>query len=194
MMDKQHPPATKSVVVSLRRPTFVNGLKHREQQTRAVRRPADPDILKFERAFIKRMNDHGIPFFSHCIVRTPEQQMQLWREGKSQIQKNGAHVKGMATDLIHSTRAWNLSKEEWEFVHKIGLDAARRAKVPIRWGADWDRDGIPTYYDPDERFYDPAHWELADWRTRPDVADHDHFQEVDEIVKKSFTRSEAMTR
>ena len=37
------------------------------------------------------------------------------------------------------------------------MRAARELKVPIRWGADWDRDGIPR----EKGETDSPHFELA---------------------------------
>ncbi|QCS37219.1 hypothetical protein [Tortoise microvirus 70] len=57
----------------------------------------------------------------------------------------------MAVDIVHFGRYWDLSPKEWAVVGLIGKEVARRRNIKIVWGGDW-------------RFWDPAHWELKDWK------------------------------
>ena len=41
-----------------------------------------------------------------------------------------------------------------------GTGLAKKLRIPLRWGADWDMDGDWK----DERFLDWGHWELTPWR------------------------------
>lgn len=41
-----------------------------------------------------------------------------------------------------------------------GRGLALELKIPLRWGADWDMDGLWN----DENFRDWGHWELDPWR------------------------------
>jgi hypothetical protein len=59
----------------------------------------------------------------------------------------------MAVDIIHATRAWNLSKKEWDCIGAIGKEIARKRNIKLDWGGEWN-------------FYDPAHWEIDEWQTK----------------------------
>lgn len=130
--------------------------KHRvwNQQQRAVRDGAHPDILEFERVMVRRMGKMGIPVFAHCVVRSMEQQAKEFAQGDSKAKPGqSAHNYGCAIDLVHSTRAWNLSEKEWLVIGHIGKEVIKQsglAIVSLAWGGDW-------------KFYDPAHWEIQDW-------------------------------
>jgi hypothetical protein len=61
-------------------------------------------------------------------------------------------------DIIHASRAWNLTKKEWDVLGSIGKEIARKRNLKMEWGGDWDgREGRP-------KFYDPAHWQIKNWR------------------------------
>jgi hypothetical protein len=57
----------------------------------------------------------------------------------------------LAVDIISATKAWDLSKKQWDVIGCIGKEIARKRNLKIDWGGDWD-------------FWDPAHWQIADWR------------------------------
>ena len=61
------------------------------------------------------------------------------------------HNYGLAVDIIHGTKAWDLTRKQWEIVGHMGKEVAAQLGVKVVWGGDW-------------KFYDPAHWELANWR------------------------------
>lgn len=129
--------------------------KHRmfNLSQRALRDGAHPDILRFEEVFTRRMAKLGIPVFAHCVVRTPAEQLKLYRGGQSKDSPADGMWphKGCAVDLVHATRAWNLSSKEWLVLGHVGKEAAKSAGIAIEWGGDW-------------KFYDPAHWQLAGWK------------------------------
>lgn len=133
--------------------------KHRMHNLslRANRAGAHPDILEFEKRMLRRMGkDLGIPMFAHCVVRSMRQQQIEFDEGDSKAQAGQSpHNYGCAIDLIHATRAWKLSEKEWLVIGHIGKEIVKQAGlaiVSLAWGGDW-------------KFYDPAHWEIADWET-----------------------------
>lgn len=132
---------------------FLKSERHQGQHWRAVREGAHPDILEFERKFTAEFARLGVPFFAHSVVRTSEEQEALLAKGMS---KAGAgespHNFGMAVDLIHGTKGWNLTRKQWGLVGHTGHEVAERIGVKIQWGGEW-------------KFYDPAHWELRDWRS-----------------------------
>lgn len=140
---------------------FLATQKWQEQQWRANRVGAHPDILEFEKVFIKRMGKLGVPMFTHCMVRSFVQQQKEFDEGDSKARPGqSAHNFGMAVDIVHSVRAWQLSDLEWKLVGHVGHELVRQkglALVNMTWGGP---DGVT------DRFrWDPAHWEIADWRT-----------------------------
>lgn len=87
-------------------------------------------------------------------VRTPERQKQLYAQGRTKPGRkvtwtlNSNHFVnsrtgyGHAVDLLPAPYDWkNLA--DFDKVAKAMLQAANELNVPIRWGADWDRDGKP---------------------------------------------------
>jgi len=135
-------------------------IKYQEQQWRAMRIGAHPDLLRFMILLIARMKALGVPMFASEIIRSNERQNQLYLDGFSKAKPgHGPHPFGLAFDLIHSVRGWNLTKKQWEFVGHIGKELAIQRSIPITWGGDFkpivDRVG-----------WDPAHWQLAEWRQK----------------------------
>lgn len=127
--------------------------KYQEQQWRANRVGAHPKMLLFEKKLIARFETLGIPMFTHCFVRTHEQQKKEYEEGDSKSPPGqGVHEFGMGFDLIHSVAGWNLAPESWKMVRHIGNEVAAQNGIPLRHDISWD----------------PAHWELADWRKYKD--------------------------
>lgn len=137
------------------RPFLLDRHRQFEQDQRATRQGAHPDILEFERVMKRRMAKLGIPVFAHCVIRTDEEQQKLFDEGRSKARPGqGPHPYGMAIDLIHSTRGWNLSHKEWLVLGHVGKEVIKTSGlriVSLAWGGDW-------------KFYDPAHWEIEDWQ------------------------------
>lgn len=135
--------------------------KYQEQQWRANREGAHPQILAFEKALIKRMADLGVPMFAHCVIRTPADQNAAFVLGHSRISGDDPYPhRFAAVDIIHSTKGWNMPEKAWDLIGHVGFEVAKRLSIPIVWGGDWDGDGDKT----DQKLYDPAHWEWAFWR------------------------------
>lgn len=123
------------------------------QQERADWGYTDVRIRFFAGRFAHQMRQMGIPIYCHAAFRTPQEQRQLQKRGVSKAAfPNAPHTQGCAVDLVHSRFHWNdMRKEDWDFFGHVGKTIAARHKIPITWGGDW-------------KFYDPAHWELSDWR------------------------------
>lgn len=133
---------------------FLKSIKYQEQQWRAERAGAWGDILDFEKAFVKAMADLKVPVFAHCVVRTLDEQARLFKEGRSKARGgDGPHTHGCAVDIIHSLRAWDMPKKAWAIFGHVGKEVAQKRGIEITWGGDW-------------KFYDPAHWEITNWRNR----------------------------
>ncbi|GHA11869.1 hypothetical protein GCM10007989_02770 [Devosia pacifica] len=131
---------------------FLQSRKWLEQQWRADWTGSHPDVREFERLFIKRLVKIGVPMFTHECVRSNERQADLLALGHSKAGPGqSAHNFGCAIDLVHSTKAWGLSEKQWALIGHIGKELATQRGFEVVWGGDWN-------------FYDPAHWELANWR------------------------------
>lgn len=131
---------------------FLASDRWQDQQWRAVREGAYPPLIEFERKFIKRMRVLGVPMFAHNMVRTAEQQNKLLADGVSRAGAGRSpHNFGLAVDIVHSVRAWDLKPKEWALSGHVGKEVARACGLQVEWGGDWN-------------FYDPAHWEVEGWR------------------------------
>lgn len=132
--------------------SFLASERYKGQQTRAIRAGAHPDLLEFERVLVKRMAKLGIPMFAHCVMRDGEEQNLLFVTGRSKARAGQSpHQYGLAVDVVHGVKAWDLTRKQWDIVGHVGKEVAAQLGVKVEWGGDW-------------KFYDPAHWELADWR------------------------------
>lgn len=137
---------------------FLRSEKWQEQQWRAMRIGAHPQIIDFTRYMIAKFKKLNIPLFASEIVRTHERQAALYADGFSKAQGAKApHPYGCAVDIVHSIHGWTLTKKQWELMGELGKEVARQRGSAIVWGGDWppiiDRVG-----------WDPAHWQLKAWR------------------------------
>lgn len=141
---------------------FLKTEKYQAQQWRADREGAHPQILRFEEAFIRRMKELGVPMFAHCVIRKPIDQDAAYALGHSRIKGSEPYPhRFAAVDVIHSIKGWNMPEKAWDLVGHVGMETAKRLSIPIVWGGDWDGDGDKA----DQKLYDPAHFELAWWRS-----------------------------
>jgi len=98
-------------------------------------------------------------------LRTIERQRELYAQGRTKPGKkvtwtlHSKHIEGTAVDLVPVING----KADWEtLAHfntlaKAVMQAAKELGVKVRWGADWDMDGIPR----EEGEHDSPHFELA---------------------------------
>lgn len=141
---------------------FLESEKHQGQQWRANREGAHPRILEFEKALVKRFASMGVPLFAHCVVRTPEDQTAAYVAGHSRIKGTDPYPhRAFAVDIIHGVKGWNLPEQSWDLIGHVGFEVAKNLGIGMVWGGDWDGDGDKS----DQKLYDPAHWELAYWRS-----------------------------
>ena len=128
--------------------------KYQEQQTRAHRDGAHDEILDFERLLVKRLRKFGVPVFAHCVWRSRHDQNALWVAGNSRAKGGQSpHNFGCAVDIIHGLHGWSIPAKSWEMIGHMGKELAASKGWKIEWGGDWS-------------FFDPAHWQLANWRLR----------------------------
>lgn len=135
-----------------------------ELQMRADPAGTHPDIVKFSRKLIAELSRRGIPFYAFEYKRSLARQAELYAQGRTTSGPkvtnakagSSAHNFGLAVDLIHATRLWDLTKKEWDLVGSVGKEIARKMNLKIVWGGDWTRP------------YDPAHWQVQGWRNHLD--------------------------
>jgi len=131
---------------------YIDSRKYGDQQRRADRIGAHPDILEFEKRLVTRFRKQLIPLFALCVNRGEHDQNQAYVQGHSKAKwGESAHNYGMAVDVIHCVKAYNLERKAWDLIGHYGKEISVQAGIPIVWGGDW-------------KFYDPAHWELANWK------------------------------
>lgn len=117
----------------------------------------DPVLAEFVRAFVRELERRQLPFFVHELLRSRERQNALFKQGVTKARfGQSSHNFGLGVDIVHYGRYWDLTPKEWAIVGVIGKEVARKRGVSVVWGGDWS-------------FYDPAHWELADWKIRKDI-------------------------
>lgn len=111
-----------------------------------------PDIKRFAQRFQKECASRGIPIWIFETYRSPARQKQLKAQGRSKADAfQSPHQYGCAVDLISSHKLWDLNKKQWDLIGVIGKEIARKLNLKLDWGGDWS-------------FYDPAHWQLSNWR------------------------------
>jgi peptidoglycan L-alanyl-D-glutamate endopeptidase CwlK len=132
-------------------------------QSRARLQGVHPDLVKVvERAI--ELTDQDFMVLEG--VRTPARQKELYAQGRTAPGPkvtwtlNSNHFInpktgfGHAVDLVPFPVDWSHTK--LDVVSKAMFAAAWELGVPIRWGADWDRDGKPR----EKGETDSPHFEL----------------------------------
>ena len=132
-------------------------------QSRARLQGVHPDLVKVvERAI--ELTDQDFMVLEG--VRTPARQKELYAQGRTAPGPkvtwtlNSNHFInpktgfGHAVDLVPFPVDWSHTK--LDVVSKAMFAAASELGIPIRWGADWDRDGKPR----EKGETDSPHFEL----------------------------------
>lgn len=116
--------------------------------------PRTDDIRRFTETFVRKMAAYSVPFFPHGVYRSDEEQEALFKQGVTKARAGqSAHNYGMAVDLVHYGHYWDLTRKEWNLVGEFGKDLARSMALKVTWGGDF------------KSLWDPAHWELTDWKS-----------------------------
>lgn len=133
---------------------FVASQRYKDQQMRANIVGAHPDILEFAKRLVARMRKQDVPLFVLNCVRGEAAQEEYFKTGMSRARYGqSAHNYGMAVDIIHGRKAYDLDRKSWDLLGHIGKEISVQAGIPITWGGDW------------KSLWDPAHWELEEWRS-----------------------------
>lgn len=117
--------------------------------------------LEVDRVIHDLVHD-GLDAVVYETLRTNERQAYLFGFGRLYSDGRGVvthsrtadqtwHGFGLAADIISRKHGWDAPAAFWQ---ALGDRARARG---LRWGFDWDMDGVPTDADPDERFADRPH-------------------------------------
>lgn len=141
---------------AMRNPGFLKSPKYQQQQKRALREGAHPQILEFERKLVKRLAEMGVPVFAACVVRTYDEQASAYARGVSKDSPADGlwPHRAFAVDIIHGTLGYMdkpVIPNAWAIIGHVGKEVAASMGIKITWGGDWT-------------FYDPAHFELTGWK------------------------------
>jgi peptidoglycan L-alanyl-D-glutamate endopeptidase CwlK len=106
--------------------------------------------------------DFGIPQLGG--KRTPDDQYGLFVRGlstKDGFIKLSEHQSGKAWDIygyVNGRATWDA--DILEAIKNHIFYEAEKVGIELRWGGDWDGDGIRVDKDENENFFDGAHFEL----------------------------------
>lgn len=107
-------------------------------------------------------------FFVAEGLRSKERQQELVAKGASKTMASKHLIQadhfGHAVDLYPAgyPDLNKIPKEAYRAVHTAMMVAAEQFGVGLRWGNDWDGDGVEVGPDPDESFEDWPHYELKE--------------------------------
>jgi peptidoglycan L-alanyl-D-glutamate endopeptidase CwlK len=97
--------------------------------------------------------------------RTSQEQNMLFKRKSSKKDgyiKLSKHQSGKAVDFVifvNGQPIW--TKDEYESVARLMQDISMELfGLSLRWGGDWDQDGVRVDKDPDESFFDGGHVEI----------------------------------
>lgn len=80
-------------------------------------------------------------------VRTAARQRELYAQGRTEPGRivtwtlQSKHIDGLAVDLVPYPIDWN-TPSKFDAIANAMFAAAKELGVAIRWGADWDGDGL----------------------------------------------------
>lgn len=146
----------------LKAPNFIQGNTYLKYQDRADWSHADPRLMVWAATFTEMARKRSIPLYVHSAFRGEKEQNALVAKGNSKARyPSSAHNIGEAVDVVHGVFHWDMNAQEWNLLHVLGKLALDRVntllkadnKLSLTWGGSW-------------RFYDPAHWEVSDYKSR----------------------------
>lgn len=155
-------PGTWDAPQSLKAPSHFKTASWLKQCERADWAHTDPRLSVWAAMVVHMALRRHIPLYIHCALRDEATQKAVAKAGNSKVSyPNSAHNIGEAVDIVHGTLHWDMAQQEWKLIGVLGrlalerLNAAlkKEHKLRLTWGGDW-------------RFYDPAHWEITDYRAR----------------------------
>lgn len=154
---------TWDVPVRLQAPSFIGSTPQLKQFDRADWLHVDHRLMYWSALFQEMAKKRGIPLYVHSALRGKAEQDRAVAAGNSKAAyPSSAHNIGEAVDIVHGVFHWEMSRQEWALLHVLGRLALERVnarlnkddKLSLTWGGDF------------KSLYDPAHWEITDFRTR----------------------------
>lgn len=148
---------------SLQAPSHFKSNAWLRQCERADWAHVDQRLALWAAIVIEMGRRRNIPLYAHSALRDKATQDALRKAGNSRLAyPHSAHNIGEAVDIVHGTLHWNMSRQEWSLIGVLGRLALERLnaslkkerKLQLTWGGDW------------RSFWDPAHWEIADYKAR----------------------------
>ena len=136
---------------------------HMRQWDLADWQHVDKRLARWAAVFIELARKRKIPLYVHCALRTEAEQAKVNSQGNSKAAyPRSAHNIGEAVDIVHGVFHWTLTHQEWAFLHVLGLraldlvnrDLKKVDQLQLTWGGTF------------KTLYDPAHWEITDYRAR----------------------------
>lgn len=146
----------------LKAPNFLRSTGHEQQHLRADWAYVDLRLAYWAAHFIAQARKRHIPLYVHCALRDKATQDAHFAKGVSKARyPRSAHNIGEAVDIVHGLFHWEMSRQEWSLLGVLGKLSLERVnamlprarKLALTWGGDW-------------KFWDPAHWEISDYRAR----------------------------
>lgn len=147
----------------LRAPGHLASTAYLRQLERADWAHADPRLMFWSAHVCEALRRRCIPLYVHTALRDRAEQDRVFSAGHSKARyPSSAHNIGEAIDIVHGVHHWDLTRTEWAALEVLGrlslakvnayLPAAR--KLRLVWGGSF------------KGLYDPAHWEVEDFRAR----------------------------
>lgn len=152
-----------SAPARLQAPFFILSEPSLRQWDKADWQHVDRRLMRWAALYIELARKRGIPLYVHCALRTEVDQIKARAGGFSNaVYPQSAHNIGEAVDVVHGIFHWSLSKQEWALLHVLGLRALDLVNAGVKaadrleltWGGHF------------KGLYDPAHWEITDFRKR----------------------------
>ena len=140
-------------------PDYFYTSRYMKYHARADWSGAPYELKEFAYRLYRMLKKMGVPMYFHTVYRSPALQEQLKSKGYSNL-ANGPHQRSAAFDMVHSDAHWDMSKNAWQFIGILGKEIAKTNGLKVNWGGDFRNP------------YDPAHWELQDWRGRETIPYH----------------------
>lgn len=147
----------------LQYPVYWSLQMYLDQSNRADWQSTDLRLQRWAALFIEYARKRQIPLYVHCATRTEAEQALVYARGNSRAQyPSSAHNIGEAVDIVHGRYHWDMTRQEWQLLYTLGMLALDRInatlpkaqKLELKWGGHF------------RTLYDPAHWEIADYRGR----------------------------
>lgn len=158
-------------------PSFFTGLTYLRQSERADWQHANPALQRWAALFIEYARKRGVPLYVHCCFRGEAEQNEANQKGNSKAPyPRSAHNIAEAVDIVHSVYHWDLTPKEWQFLQVLAQLALNRVNATLPSGPIYNEQGQRVGWSQPKlalvwggtftSIYDPAHWEVADYRNR----------------------------